>query len=464
MLERKLDLTEGSIVTKLTKLAIPIMGSSFIQMAYNLFDMKFVGNLGFKSAAAVGTAGFFAMLSQSLMTLSRVGAEVHVSQSLGRQDEESARRYATTAIQLALMLAIAYSLFGFIIKKQFIGFFNLNDPEVVDISLRYLSILVFTFPLMFTNYVLEGIFNAGGYSGIPFVGNISGVTVKILSSYFLIYGGFGFKGFGVIGSVMGTILAQMTTFTILFIYLRVRKDKYLKINIFSPVNMIPLRSILRIGGPMAFQNFIFTSISIIIGRVVSSAGIEAVSVQRVGGQIESVSWMTASGFSSALSAFTGQNYGAGKNDRVIKGYYTGMAVVGSIGLFATGLLMLFPKQLFSIFIREPEYVVQMGVTYLVILGISQFFQSLEISTNGAFSGVGLTTIPATYNIIFQSLRIPAALILMNTSLGISGIWWAISISTVFKGITGVLIFYKLVISKLKAGVPLKKSRVIRPRI
>lgn len=457
MTEKKLDLTEGSIIGKLTKLALPIMGSSFILMAYNLFDMKFVGNLGYKAAAAVGSAGFFTMLSQALMTLCRVGSEVLVAQNLGRKDEKLARSYGSAAIQMTIILALLYAIAGYFLRYGFIGFFNLKDPEVIDIAIRYLTGLLFTIPLMFVNFVLVGIFNAGGYTSVPFMGNVAGVIVKIFSSYFLIYGGFGFKGIGVMGSVFGTILSGIVTFLILTGYLKSKKDEYLKINLLERSGFREMRYIARLGGPMALQSLIFSLISIFIGRIVSSAGVEAISVQRIGAQIESVSWMTASGFSSALSTFTGQNFGAGKNDRVVRGFYNGMMIVGGIGIFATILLMVFPRGLFTIFIREPEYVVKMGISYLVILGISQFFQSLEIATNGAFSGVGLTNIPATYTIILQILRIPAALILMRTSLGISGIWWAISMSTVLKGITGVIMYEYLVISKLKRGRSLKKA-------
>ena len=98
----------------------------------------------------------------------------------------------------------------------------------------------------------------------------------------------------------------------------------------------------------------------------------------------------------------------------------------------------------------------MGVNYLVILGLSQLFQSFEISTEGAFSGLGLTKISSGVNIFFQAMRIPAALFLMKTSLGINGIWWAISLSTVFKGTVGVFLFYWIVIRRLNRGLPLHK--------
>lgn len=457
-MQKKIDLTEGNILQTLTRLALPIMGSSFIQMAYNLFDMKFVGSISYEAVTAVGTATFFTMLSQGLIMLCRVGAEVHVAQSLGKGDEKGASVYAETAVKLALILGISYSLLGFLFRQQFIDFFQITDPDVVRMAVQYMEIMVISLPILFINFLLIGIFNAGGYSDVPFLANAAGVVVKISMSWSLINGAFGLPALGVRGSALSTILAQGTTFVILFLFLRQRKDEYLQFKLFSPFRREYAERIIKVGGPAALQSFFFSLISTFIGRIVSSASVKAASVQRIGAQIESVSWMTSSGFATALSAFTGQNYGAEKYDRVVEGFRKGTLIVGAIGIFSTLLLMLLPRQLFTIFIREPEDVVQMGIAYLVILGISQLFQSLEISTGGAFNGLGMTHIPSVINIFFQALRIPAALYLMNTSLGINGIWWAISLSTVLKGIVGVTVFYIMVIRRLEKGLPIRKER------
>lgn len=457
-MQKKIDLTEGNILQTLTRLALPIMGSSFIQMAYNLFDMKFVGSISYEAVTAVGTATFFTMLSQGLIMLCRVGAEVHVAQSLGKGDEKGASVYAETAVKLALILGISYSLLGFLFRQQFIDFFQITDPDVVRMAVQYMEIMVISLPILFINFLLIGIFNAGGYSDVPFLANAAGVVVKISMSWSLINGAFGLPALGVRGSALSTILAQGTTFVILFLFLRQRKDEYLQFKLFSPFRREYAERIIKVGGPAALQSFFFSLISTFIGRIVSSASVKAASVQRIGAQIESVSWMTSSGFATALSAFTGQNYGAEKYDRVVDGFKKGTLIVGAIGIFSTLLLMLLPRQLFTIFIREPEDVVQMGIAYLVILGISQLFQSLEISTGGAFNGLGMTHIPSVINIFFQALRIPSALYLMNTSLGINGIWWAISLSTVLKGIVGVTVFYIMVIRRLEKGLPIRKER------
>lgn len=456
-MQKRIDLTEGDILQTLTRLALPIMGSSFIQMAYNLFDMKFVGSISYQAVTAVGTASFFLMISQSLIMLFRVGAEVHVAQSLGKGEMEKASVYATTSLKLGLFLSIVYSLVGFIFRREFINFFQIKDVAVVSMGIDYLSIIVISLPLMFMNYLLIGILNAGGYSNVPFLANAAGVLVKVSTSWALINGAFGLPAMGVKGSALSTILAQLLTFVILVKFQRGVSDEYLRFKWRTPIRGDIVKQILIVGGPSAINSLFFSLTSTFIGRIVSNASVMAASVQRIGAQIESVSWMTSSGFASALSAVTGQNYGAGKYKRVVEGFVKGTLMVAGIGVFATALLMLLPRQLFSLFISQPEEVVTMGINYLVILGISQLFQSFEISTEGAFAGLGLTQIPSVISILFTTLRIPAALFLMNTSLGINGIWWAISLSTVFKGIIGIFFFYWVVIRRLNQGLPLHKT-------
>ena len=98
------NLTEGSISKALITLALPIMGTSFVQMAYNLTDMMWVGRLGSLSVAAVGTGGFFTWFSMALIMISKIGAEVRVSQSIGKNDDILAKRYIKSSIQINLFV------------------------------------------------------------------------------------------------------------------------------------------------------------------------------------------------------------------------------------------------------------------------------------------------------------------------------------------------------------------------
>ena len=87
-MKKKIDLVSGSIVKTLLTLSLPILGTSFIQMAYSLVDMIWIGKAGSAAVAAVGTAGFFAWFGNSMVMITKTGAEVGVSQSIGKNDEK----------------------------------------------------------------------------------------------------------------------------------------------------------------------------------------------------------------------------------------------------------------------------------------------------------------------------------------------------------------------------------------
>ena len=173
-------------------------------------------------------------------------------------------------------------------------------------------------------------------------------------------------------------------------------------------------------------------------------------VQKVGSQIESISWMTADGFAAAVNSFIAQNHGAGNSKRIRKGYKNAMVIVLIWGLFCTFLLIGCPAPIFRIFITEAD-VLPMGVDYLVILGVSQLFMSVEITTAGAFAGFGKTVPPSVVSILFTAIRIPLALILVNTALGLNGIWWSITISSILKGIILLCWFLRFLKKMIKTS-------------
>lgn len=254
---------------------------------------------------------------------------------------------------------------------------------------------------------------------------------------------------GVLGAAIATVLAQ---FVVTMLFLREMKKENLelfKINIFKKFDKKYLSKIVKLGLPVALQNGLFSSFAMIIGRIIAVHGDTAVAVQKVGSQIEAISWMTAGGFSTALSAFVGQNYGARKHDRIFKGYFIAIGVVSIVGVFATALLILGARPIFSYFIPEEE-AIKMGIVYLKILGVSQLFMCLEITTTGAFNGFGKTAFPALISIIFTGLRVPAAMILSKPEiLGLNGVWWSISISSIIKGILLPSLFMLLIVNNKK---------------
>ncbi|WP_077366987.1 MATE family efflux transporter [Anaerosalibacter sp. Marseille-P3206] len=432
---REVKLTEGSISGAMIKLALPIMANSFVQMAYNFMDMIWLGRVGTKTVAAAGTAGFFLWIGTALLLIPKVAAEVGVAQSYGREDLDEVKNYIVHTIQLSVVLAIIYSLFLIIFRHQVIGFFGLKDMEVVSMSIEYLVIVSLGMVFFFINPVFAGIFNGFGNSLTPFIINSIGLALNIVLDPILIFGLGPFPKMGIKGAALATIIAQ---FIATIIFIKVCRNKislFSGLKLFKIPNSSFIKQIFKLGLPVSLQEFFFSGIAVLIARILAKWGSTPIAVQNIGSQIEAISWMTAGGFSTALSAFVGQNYGANKIDRIKEGYRKAMYIVGIVGIFANCLLIFGAEPIFRLFIPNDIEAIREGVIYLRILGLSQFFMCIEIATSGAFYGLGKTVPPALVGIVFNILRVPGSLILSNyTSLGLKGVWWSISMSSVFKGV------------------------------
>ena len=432
------NLTKGPILKTLTKLAIPIMASSFLGTLYNITDMAWIGLLGSKAVAGIGVGGMFTWLSQGFASMARMGGQVQVAQCVGRGDKEKAHGYAQAAVQLATVMGLVYALVVLIFTKQMIGFFKLEDPEAYAAAFVYTKIACGLIVFSFLSVTLTGIYTAQGDSKTPFYANLIGLATNMILDPLLILGPGPLPKLGAAGGAIATVTAQFIVMSIMILgIVKQKKENVLKgITLFAKIPAEYLNGICKIGIPTAIQGMAYCVISMVITRMVSAFGAEAIATQRVGGQIESISWNTADGFATALNAFIAQNYGAGEMGRVKKG---SQWTVGIWGIFITLLFVCVPRPIANIFFHEPKAIAT-AVDYLIIVGFSEAFLCIETTTVGALSGLGRTHLCSVISIIFTSARIPLAIILGGTSLGLNGIWWALSSTSIVKGVLFVIVF------------------------
>ncbi len=428
------NLTKGPILKTLTKLAIPIMASSFLGTLYNITDMAWIGLLGSKAVAGVGVGGMFTWLSQGLAAMARMGGQVQVAQCIGRGERDRAHGFAQAAVQLATLMGMAYAVISLVFTRQMVAFFQLTDPEAQTAALSYTKIACGLIVFSFLTLTMTGLYTAQGDSKTPFLANLIGLVTNMILDPVLILGPGPFPKLGVVGAAIATVTAQAIVMMMMILGVIIqKKENVLKgIRLTAKIPKEYLGGLCRIGIPTAIQGMAYCAISMVLTRMVSAYGAEAVATQRVGGQIESISWNTADGFAAALNAFIAQNYGAGKMERVRKGYRASLWTVGIWGLLISFVFICFPQAIADIFFHEPKAVAT-AVGYLVIIGFSEAFMCVELTTVGALSGLGRTRLCSIISITFTSARIPLAIILGGL-IGLSGIWWALSITSIIKGI------------------------------
>ncbi len=437
-MKKQVDLLNGKIISALTELAIPIMGTAAVQMAYNLTDMAWIGRVGATAVASVGAAGMYTWLSTGVVMLAKMGGQVKVAHSLGEGRKERAAQYGRGALQLAVILAVIYGIVMNVFAYPLIGFFGLEDPKIIGDAVIYLRIAGGLIIFTFLNQTLTNLFTAIGSSRVPFAANCIGMLSNIVLDPMLIFGIGFFPEMGVAGAAAATVASQAVVTAVMLWH--VRKDTILfnRIQFWKKTPLPYFIIMVKIGFPAAVQETIYCGISMLLTRFVTGWGDTAVAVQRVGGQIESLSWMAAEGFGMAINAFVGQNYGARQFGRMRKGYFIAAGMMAVWGSIITALMILFSTPIFGLFIHEAD-VLPYGADYLKIMGVGQIFMCVELMTVGALAGMVKTLYSSIISIILTSARIPLAMLFGSTFLGLDGIWWALTVSSILKGITFFLV-------------------------
>ena len=351
-MKKKIDLLNGPIAGTLARLAFPIMGTSFIQMGYNLVDMIWIGRLGSGAVAAVGAAGMFMWLANGVTTVPRIGGQVAVGHKLGAGDRETAAEYARGALRMGAFLGILYGIISVLLNRQLIAFFQLNSPKVVWDARVYLMIVCGLVVFSFLDQVLGGILAAMGNTVTTFRVTTIGLLINLVLDPVLIFGVGPIPRMEVAGAAIATVLAQVIVF---ILYLRAVWQEpviFANLHLFVRTKKEYIREMVKIGFPPAIQDSLFSAISMVIARLIAGWGDAAVAVQKVGSQIESISWMMAGGFSTAVNAFIAQNYGAGKVERIRKGYHTSMIIMAVWGAVPAFCCWYFPNFSFVYSLRK----------------------------------------------------------------------------------------------------------------
>ncbi len=419
------DLTKGGIKKQLMIISAPVIVTSFVKMLNNFVDLFWVNKgIGDEAIASIGIVALLVWLSQTIASVGEIGTQVIYAQALGLKEDERCDDIAQTGVRfnfyLSLLIVVLYLSFG----KWFINSYKLS-PEVSQMGYEYLLGVTVGIPFMFYNQAICGVLHAKGYTRTTFRVNTMAVVVNMILDPIFI---FIFK-WGTFGAGLATSIAQIVA-TILFIY--VTQCEFIKL--LPKLAYNELKRIFDVGLPNFAYNTLFIFVSMSISRVVATFGTNAVAVQQIGQQLEALSWMTAGGFSVAISSFVGQNVGAGDYKRAMRGVKVGLGYAILLGTSNTIIFFFFSEQIISLFLQDPASIA-MGIDYMRIVSIAQIFMCVELVASGAFLGLSKAGYSSIICAIFTIIRIPMILYLSREDvLGLNGIWWAVVFSCILKGV------------------------------
>lgn len=427
---KKIDLTEGKAIKVLTSLSLPIMGSSLLQFTYNLVDMIWVGGLGSDAVASIGSSSFYIGLGYSISSLVVIGTGIKVAHALGRKHEGEVKEYINAGILINTIIGFIFGLLLVLGGKSLIAFLNINNFKVEKDAYLYLALSGPTMFFSVFNLLYARILGSFGNNKLAFKINAIGVIINIVLDPIFIYI---FK-LGVSGAAIATMLANIA----MFILYLIKSLGMLKFNFDIKIEYKKVKEIIILGFPMALQRILFTIISIFLAKIIAIFGSDAIAAQKIGLQIESITYMVIGGLHGAVAAFIGQNYGAKKYNRVKEGYSTALKIGIVYSLFMALIFIFFSVPFIKLFVRD-EHTIVIAKAYLQVVAFSQIFSTIETVSNGLFTGIGKPKIPSIISVVFTALRIPMALVLIKP-FGLNGVWISISVSSILKGSVVYLLY------------------------
>ena len=444
---KSIDLTKDNIKKSLIVLSIPLTLTAFVQIAYTLVDMVWIGRIGSNAVAAVGVSYFLAWIAEALSLIAKIGGGVYAAQAYGRKDKKLTSLILQNGYFQGFITSIIYISLILTFKTYIIDFYKLGK-EVSNFANQYLSITTLGYLFVFLNPIFSQSFYSIGESVTPFKINTIGLVLNIILDPIFIFGFGPIPPMKIRGAAIATVTGQATVFLI-FLFVMRRKEGVIKNSLENfTLSTKWQKRIFKLGLPVSFISGIHAIITIVLNKLMAGFGPKPVAVYSIGSQLESISWKTTEGCQAVVQSLIAQNYGAGLVDRVKKGVKESLKLVGTIGLIATIILFCFRNSLFKVFVPGDIETINLGAKYLAILSASQLMMSLEIGSTGVFQGLSDTRTPSAISVIFNAARIPISFLLIPY-FGVLGIWLSMTITSIIKGILSLYLLRKKMKKNLK---------------
>ena len=442
-MQKKIDLVNGPVLSSLTRLAVPIMATSLIQMAYNMTDMIWIGRIGSSAVASVGAAGMYMWLSNGLAALAKMGGQVNVGHALGASNSEEAAEYASNALQLTLTLGIIYGLVCILGAKPLIHFFHLNQAQVIRDAIYYLEITCGLVLFSFLNQTYTGLFTAIGNSRPVFLATTTGLVVNIILDPVLIFGLGPFPSLGIEGAALATGLGQTFSAILYLIFYMIAPISVKFRRAYFKPDFALCKKMYSIGIPaslnMALPSLLISSLNVIL----AGFGQSYVFVLGVYYKLQTFLYLPANGVIQGMRPLIGYNYGAKEHSRVNKIYQTSLILVLAIMAVGTVLCLCIPGTLIHLFTATPA-TIKIGSSALHIICLGFLVSSVSVTSSGALEGLGMGLPSLIISLCRYTLIIIPLAFLLSLLQGASGVWHAFWITEAITAIISYWIYHKKV--------------------
>ncbi|HHV95252.1 MAG TPA: MATE family efflux transporter [Clostridiaceae bacterium] len=433
------DMTNGSETRHIITFALPMFIGNIFQQLYNMVDSIVVGRyIGKNALAAVGTSSPIVFFLIAMVMGLSMGASVIISQLYGAGDSKNLKRAVSTAYIFLLAGGIIITLIGLLFSRSLLRLLQ-TPEEIFKDALAYLNIilggLIFTFAYNAISAILRGL----GDSKTPLYFLIITSLLNVVLDIWFVSS----LGMGVEGAAWATVISQAVSVILCLIYI------YTKVEILRilPKDIVFDKELfsksVKLGIPSSIQQTVVSVSMMALQGLVNSYGSVTMAAYAAAARIDSIAMMPIMNLGLASTTFTAQNIGAGKLDRVKRGYKRSLIIVAVCCIITSIIILSFGPNLISIFIdvKETE-VIRQGNDYITVVSFFYILMGIMFVTNGVIRGSGDMVASMISTMTSLGIRIISAYVLSSIdTIGYRGIWWSLPIGW-FIGMTIAILRYR----------------------
>ena len=382
------DLTRGPMLKKIILFSLPLAASSFLQLLFNAADVVVVGRfVGSAALAAVGSNGALINLLVNLFVGLALGANVVAARCYGAKDDQGVHEAVQTAVTLSLVGGVLMAFVGFFAAHGLLELMS-SPEDVIDLATLYLKIYFIGMPMTMLYNFNASLLRAVGDTRRPLVClAVAGVINVVLNLFFVIV-----CKMAADGVALASIISQYLSAVLVLLHMTRLTDSCRVEWKLLRLHGSEVGRILGLGVPAGIQHMIFAVANLFIQVGINSFDSTVVSGNSAAVNVDNVIYNVMAAFYTACSTFMGQNWGAGKKDRMMKSYYISLGYSFVIAAVLGAAFLLCGEPFLYIFTNDAD-VVAAGMERMRIMCFSYCVSAFMDCTIAACRGLGRSFVP-----------------------------------------------------------------------
>jgi len=409
-------------------MSLPIMVSMLVEALYNVVDSIFVAQISENALTAVSLVFPVQNLIIAIAVGTGVGINAFLSRSLGEGNIEKANNVANNGILLGLISYVIFLAFGLLFSKSYFTF-QIDDTEIIEYGISYLSIICVGSICRFIHIVFERLLLSTGKTLYTMIAQGAGAVVNIILDPIFIFGHFGMPAMGTAGAAIATIIGQITAAALVVIFnFKINREININMRGFRP-NLKIIKDIYSVGIPSIAMMSIISVTTYGMNNILNKFSYTAIAVFGIYFKLQSFIFMPVFGLNNGMVPIIAFNYGAGSKGRLIRTIRLGIVYAFCIMIFGLVLIQILPGRILALF-KASEDMLAIGIPALRIISLSYIFAGISVVASAIFQAFGNALLSLLTAISRQLVVLLPAAYVLSLFKNINLIWWSFPIAEI----------------------------------